>query len=88
MAGRIVPPGPGQPPSVSRVAYYGGLALGIGTAVGGYYAVPAVGFTGGAAAMVELAIVALAMGITFGIWKISATVSDDEGRSSEEGEGV
>lgn len=58
-------------PSVSRLAYFGGLGLGILTAVFAYYQVPALGFGTLGTAMIELGAMIVAVCVTKAVWKIS-----------------
>lgn len=76
---------PERKPSVSRGAYFGGLLAGITVAVVGYYLVGNSELEGGVAAIVEIALVAAAMGLATGIWKLSAWI--DQARYLDMAEG-
>jgi membrane protein YdbS with pleckstrin-like domain len=61
----------GSGPSVSRIAYFGGLAAGISTAVAGYYCAPLLELGILGTVIVEIGVVIVAFGVTKGIWKFS-----------------
>jgi len=58
-------------PSVSRFAYFGGLGIGIGTAILGYYYVPSLNYGTLGTALLELGVVVLSICVTKGVWKAS-----------------
>ena len=58
--------------TVGRTAYFAGWAVGIGVALGGYHLIESFGWGRAASALSELAVMALAMLLTTGIWQISA----------------
>ena len=58
-------------PSVSRFAYFGGLATGISIGVAGYYSVPSLNLGILGTALVEIGVVIVAYAVVKGIWKFS-----------------
>lgn len=72
-------------PSVSRLAYFGGLAVGISIGIAGYYSVPSLNLGTLGTAMLELAIVAFAYSVTKGIWKLSAWTYKTQMQRATEG---
>jgi TRAP-type C4-dicarboxylate transport system permease small subunit len=85
MASRRHVPAGSDVPSVSRLAYFGGLGLGGAIAIGGYQTVQSRGMTGTGAALLELGVVAVAMAVTTAVWKLSALRQAAAQRAAAEG---
>ena len=74
-------------PSVSRLAYFGGLAAGIITVLIGYNTVPNLNLGTLGAALVEIGVVIVAFGVTKGVWKFSDwTYQLDKSSGSQDGD--
>ena len=58
--------------TVSRAAWLFGWAVGLGTAIGGYFAIQALGLPKWASVPLEMAAMALALVLTTTIWRRSA----------------
>lgn len=69
-------PEPGQSPSasdtVSRGAFFSGIVAGTLVGALGFYGVPVLGLPSWLEVLAEIATVAVALGVTTGVWRLSA----------------
>jgi hypothetical protein len=73
--------------TVGRPAFFLGLFLGIAIAVAGFYCVPLLGLPDWAEGFAELVCVAIALGTTSAVWKVSATRSELDTPTSDRDRG-
>jgi hypothetical protein len=77
----------GRGATVGRPAFFLGLALGIAIAIAGFFCLPLLGLPDWAESFAELACVAIALGTTSGVWKLSVARSGlDTPASDRDGE--